>query len=217
MQRRQPGAHGVQVAFYGVYFSVVGQKAERMSQFPAWESVGGETLVDQYQSGGQIFFRKVGIEFLQLRRDEKTFVNDSAGGEGAYESAFALFLQDSSQNEKFSLQFAAVAYGIESQKKLPYHRHSGPGHLAYGFGLYGDFAPADYAVTVLPERLFDKRGLVGMLEDHGDSVLPQGRKVRYDSPEEGVGDLKQKPGAVASQRIVAGGAAVSEVLENAET
>ena len=123
-ERGKPGSHGVQVSLDGVYFAVVGQKPERMGEFPAGEGVGGETLVDQDQGSLKFFVREVGIEFLQLRRDEKTFVNDSAGGEGTEERVLAFLFQHSSQNEEFSLQFLSVADGIESYEKLLYGGHA---------------------------------------------------------------------------------------------
>lgn len=217
MQGRQPGPHGVQVAFDGVYLSVVGQKAERMSQFPARESIGGETLVDQDQSGSQILFRQVGIESLQLRRDEKPFVNDGAGGKGAEEGALAFLFQHSSQNEELSFEFAAVAHGIEGDEKLLYRGHAGSRYGAYRFGLHGNVAPAEDAVTAFFQRRFDQILFIRFFKDHGHSVLAEWRKIGNDLSEERVGKLEKEAGAVAGLRIVARGAAVDEILEDTQT
>ena len=177
-KRGKPGSHGVQVSLDGVDFAVVGQKPERMGQFPAGEGVGGETLVDKDQGSLKLLVREVGIEFLQLRRDEKTFVDDSARREGAEEGALAFLFQHSSQNEEFSLQFLSVADGIKSYEKLLYSRHAGSRHCAYGLGLYGDVAPAEDSVAVLIKHALYERFFVLLFEDHGHGVLAERRKAR---------------------------------------
>ena len=188
-----------------------------MGEFPTGEGVGGETLVDQDQGSLKLFVREVGIEFLQLRRDEKTFVDDSAGREGAEERALAFLFQHSSQNEEFSLQFFSVANGIESYEKLLYCRHAGSRHCAYGLGLYGNVAPAEDSVAALIQCFFDQRFFVLLFEDHGHGVLAERRKARDLFSEEGIRQLEQKPRAVAGLGVVAGGAAVDEVLEDGQT
>ena len=85
-------------------------------------------------------------------------------------------------------------------------------------------APAEQDLPLAGDRALDlllaghpRRRLLGQ-EHHADAVLADGRERQALPPagaaQEGVGQLDQDPGAVALQRVGAGGAAVGEVFEN---
>ena len=78
LHKRFAGAHPVLVALDGVDLAVVGDKAIRMRQRPARESVGGKTAMQKHERALQTLVLKVGVEIHELRSDEHPLVNECA-------------------------------------------------------------------------------------------------------------------------------------------
>ena len=77
---------GVQVALERVDLAVVRDGAERVSEFPRRERVRGVALMHNRERRNEIRIGKIGVELLDLRRQEKSLVDDRARRARAYVS-----------------------------------------------------------------------------------------------------------------------------------
>ena len=75
------GASPLAVTGDGVDLAVVRQIAERLRQRPAWNSVGGEALVEQANGRFQTQVRQVQVEARQVSRHTQTFIDVDQVGE----------------------------------------------------------------------------------------------------------------------------------------
>ena len=105
--------HPVDVALQRVDLAVVGQHAEGLGQAPFREGVGGITLVEDGDRAGEPRIPQVGIEVVDMLRQEHALVDQGPGGEGAdIEGGHArgghLLLDPLADQEQGALELGAV-------------------------------------------------------------------------------------------------------------
>ena len=122
-------------------------------------------------------------------------------------------------------------------EQLPNPRHNGAGVASDGIGIHRHVAPAEDLASLGLDHALDLRLLALAAEDHRNAkviflatkitkftkvfiplfvlfVSFVAERLFHDLPKEPVGDLHQQPRAVAGLRVVAGGAAVHEPLQD---
>ena len=77
--------HPVEVAFHGVDFTVVGQHAVRVGQWPLGECVGGETLVNQCQGRHTTWVFQVKVVLAHLVGQQQALVHNGTCAHGGAE------------------------------------------------------------------------------------------------------------------------------------
>jgi hypothetical protein len=111
-----------------------------------------------------------------------------------------------------------------TDEDLAHHRLDVPGRLGQAAVVARHVAPAEHSLPFLADGTLDfllagaAAGLALRQEHHTDAVLAEGRQdnalLRHFLAQERIRSLDQDAGAVAEQRIVAGGATVLEVLQD---
>jgi len=223
----------IRVAAQGVDLTVVGDHAKRLSQFPAWEGVGAETLMDDGQGGRETLVGQVGIVAGQLRGEEHALVDHRAarhrtdveiGGRLAQFGANAV-LGPFANDEQAAFEFF-VGQPAAGEEELFDDGLGGAGDIAEARIVGGDVAPAkdaepplfDHFVQNLAAATTDRR--VARMEDHGHAVVA--RPGQGDASQLGlggdefVGNLEEDSGPVAGRLVGSGGASVFEVEQDVE-
>ena len=106
------GVHPADVAADGVDFAVVSDVAVGMREFPAWEGVGGEALVNETERAGDERVCQFEVELLDLGGEHQALVDDGAAGEGG--NVEELLVLDIGGG---NLVFGAAANEIERRSK----------------------------------------------------------------------------------------------------
>jgi len=227
------GANPVDVAAQGVDLAVVRDHAERVGQIPGRESVGRKTLMHEGERGDEALVAQVAEVLADLIGQQHTLVDDGARRQrrhvehldvGQLERLHAVagFLAD---DIKLALQGVGVLDAFAAtDENLADHRFDILGGLGQAPAIHRNVAPAEQRLALVADRALDRRLAsaaalhVARQEDHADAILADRRQIdtltRHLLAQEGIGNLDQDAGTVAEQRIVAGGAAMLEILED---
>ncbi len=208
---------GVEVALQGVDLAVVREHAEGVGERPGREGVRRVALVDEREGGDELGVGEVGVELLDLRREEEPLVDDGARREGADVAVLQLLLDGAADDEETALAGAAVGLqGGEVDEKLANPRHRAARDRADGLRDDRDVAPGDDGGPVFAHGLLEERLFADRAEDHGESVGAFRGEVLDSLSEEGVRNLHEEPRAIAGLRVVPRRAAVHEALQDGE-
>ncbi len=219
-QHRLARAHPVAVALDGVDLAVVGDVSVGVRLGPGREGVGREPRVHQGQRRGEPLVRQVGVELLELRGGEHALVDEGARGQRRQVDV-RLVLGALAQAERQPVELEALsATGDVGDEQLGEVGHAVAGDLADAAGLDRHLAPAEDLEVLLRGDVLDRADGLGPLglvlgqegRAHGIRAGGGEREVR-DAAEELVGHLGEDAGAVAHERVGAGGAAVLQVGE----
>ena len=214
-QRRLARGEGVEVPLEGVDLAVVREGAEGVRKFPRREGVRGIALVDDGERRDEVGVGEIGIELLDLRREEEALVDDRARRAGADVGFCRRFLDQAADDVE-----AALAVCVRcGDKDLPYPWHHGAGIVADGVGIRRHVAPSENVAPLGPNNILDRLFFSLAAKYHRDAerpvfAVPLRLCARYGLLEEPVWNLHQQPGAVACLGVVAGGAAMHEPLED---
>jgi len=227
------GANPVYVAAQGVDFTVVGDHAEGMREVPGGKGIGGKTLVHQRQRGNHALVTQIMEILADLVGQQHAFVDHGAGrhrghikhlavGQLERLHAMAGFLADHIQLALQRVDIRDASAGTDEY--LADHRLDFARSLGQAGIVAGDIAPAQQHLAFVAHRTLDSRlagaaaFAVARQKHHADAVGAGGRQghslTGHLGTEEAVRNLDQDAGAVAEQRIVAGGAAMLEILED---
>ncbi len=217
-------AHPVDVAAHRVDLAVVGDHPVGVRELPAREGVGREARVDQHERALHPLVAQVGVAARELRRHQHPLVDDRPRREARdHELGAGGDLGDPADHVELALERVAVARELRrgSDDQLAHDRGGLAGGHADVLELHRHVAPPDDPLPLTLDRVDEdllelgrSRGVVARQEEDGDAVGACGRQLRSDhGPEELVRQLQEHAGAVAGQRVGAGGAAMLEVLE----
>ena len=215
------GLERVEVALEGVDLAVVREHAEGVGELPRREGVRRVALVDEREGRDERGVGEVGVELLDLRREEKALVDDRAGRERADVAALQLLLDRAANDVEATLPRVAVRRGRartarERNEQLADLRQDAARDGADGLGHDRHVTPREHGGPVVPHDALEQRFLADGAEDHREAVFALGRQVRHPLSEEGVGNLHEQARTVAGLGVVAGRAAVHEALQHGE-
>ena len=237
LHRATTRVHPVYIAAVGVDLAIVRNQAERVSQTPAWEGVGRETLVHKAKSRDAVRITQIIVETTNLLTQQEPFVDDGAAGKARHVKVgearqIVLFLKLGERvlhllanHEELALKrvliLAIVAFADD---RLLDHGHRIDHRLAKPVHRDRHIAPTKEDLTFFRGKLLkllsDKgaRGLVLRHKAHGDAVfasrwqghLMGARPFAHDR----IGDLHKQAGTIAQKRVGADSTAVVNPLQN---
>ena len=178
-----------------------------MGEFPGREGVRRIALVDERQGRNEVGVCEVGIEPLDLWGEKKPLVDDRARGERADVPVLQLLLNRAPDDEEPMLVRTA-------DEQLADPRQDAARNRADGFWNDWNVTPRDDVRPVLSDSRLEGRLLADGTEDHGDAVFAFRGKGGDGLAKEGVGNLQEEAGAVASLGVVPRCAAMHEPLQN---
>ncbi len=199
------------------------------------ERVRGEALVREAQRRGEALVAEVAVERADLLGEQHPLVDDGAVRERRHVE-FGCVAEPQradrvagglAHDVELALERVAIeAAAPRADEHLADHGHGAPRGLAQRGVVHRHVAPAEQRLALVDDGALDLAhagrlgGAVARQEDHADAVGSRLGQLRpapgHLLAEERVGNLHQQPGAVAVQRIGAGGAAVAQVVEDGE-
>jgi hypothetical protein len=230
---RLPRRHPVDVAADGVDLAVMGDHPIRMGQPPGREGVGREALMYQRQRRLETRVLQVLVVGAELVSEEHPLIDDGAAGEGGeieLRLEAAELLDDPPRRplahdvEAPLERVFVVAIGRPADKDLAMKRFGSDDDRRQAGIVDRNVAPAENVHAFVGDGPLERRChrlphlVVLREEDHADGVVA-GRRQGEAQPlrlfgEKAVRQLRQHAGAVADQRIGAGGAAMGQILDD---
>ena len=137
------GGEPVAVTLNSVDLTVVGQQAERLSQRPARERVGGEAGVDDGDGGLHALVVQILEEVSELHGGEHALVRDGTGGQGSEVDAY-LMLDALADAEGLAIQVHAGQSTVRrGDHESLESRHGGKGLQAKAVRVGGHYSPGE--------------------------------------------------------------------------
>ena len=212
-----PGQHPVHIAPDGVDLAVVSDETVGVGPLPGGVGVGGETGMDDGQSGLVVRVLEVGVELPQLPDQEHALIDDGAAGEGGDIGALGGVLEEPPDHIEPPVE-VRTGGGLRrtGQEGLLDHGHLVQGSPAEDLGADRHLPPAQEGEALLGgDVLKQLPGLAPPLvvlgeEKHAHTVVSGARQgdagLFGGLGEEGVRDLDQDAHAVAglSPGVLAG-------------
>ena len=165
VEQRLARVHPVHIAALGVDFAVVRQIAERLRQIPARERVRGITLVHQRQRRRQIRVIQVGVELLDLIRQQQALVNEAPAGKRRH-AEIRLLRQPAAVHRMFRaladhhqdpLENVFVEHFLRpADEDLPERRHVRTRQHADRIGIGRHLAPAQEDLPLFDDHLLHR-------------------------------------------------------------
>ena len=219
------GVHAVEIAAYGVDFTIVQQHPLRMGLRPAGESVGGKAGMNHRNLRCVALAVQIIVEGAQLGDQHHALVHDGAAGEGADVGIGLLFFKESAQNVELAVEFNAVRQILRTgNKALADAGHGSACACPQQLRMAGNIPPRDYAKLQRCGKIIKDAAdvfhgdFIVRKKEHADGIVVGIAELNAVLPCPGgkqfVGQLGQDPYAVAgcAQCVAAG--AVSEALYN---
>jgi len=211
----------------------VGDEPERLGEIPGGEGVGGEARVDHRDGADEVGVVEVVVEARELLGQQEALVDDGLGRQrGHVEAAVGIdaraahpVLHQLPDDEELALEGAGHDPAA-GDVHLPHHRH----HLARQRTelrwIDWHVTPAQQPLVLLVDDLGEDPLALGASEGIGrEEHLPHAVAQRRGHVEaqleafavkETMRELREDAGAIASQGIGPGGAAVLHALEHLE-
>jgi hypothetical protein len=181
---RLPGAHPVAVSAQRVDLAVVAERSERLSEIPGRPGIRAVALVHERQRAHEALVAQVGVERLDLGREQEPLVDDRARREAAGEEVVVVLLVPEPllellpDHEELALERVVVRdHPGAPDEDLADHRHGAPRQLADVLGVDGHVAPAEQLLPLVADHPLDR--LLAALtalrvlreEEHADAVV----------------------------------------------
>ena len=214
-QERFAAAELVEVAAQRVDFAVVRQEAIGMRELPGRERVRAVALVHEHERALEVGVAQIGIEGVDLGREQQPLVDDAPAGAAREVAAADRLLDEAAHDEEFALERGGVRERRAVEEELADARAAFARGAADAGRIRGHLAPGDDAESFGCGDAFEVGLGVFAAEDHGHAVAPRGGELRAQMlAEELVGDGEEQAGAVARLRIAPCRATMHETLEH---
>ena len=177
-ERRLARGKRVEVALERVDLAVVRDGAERVGELPGRKGVGGVPLVDDRERRDEVRVREVGVEPLDLGRQQQPLVDNRPRRAGADVRLLRRLLDLAADDIKptlesrifFTSRLFCVLCVLCGYKQLPYPRHHCAGVASDGVGIGRHVAPAEDLAPLGLDRALDLRLLALAAENHRNPV-----------------------------------------------
>ena len=183
------------------------EHAEGVGEVPGREGVRRIALVDEGDRRDEVGVREVRIELLDLRGEQKPFIDDRARGERTDVAVLERLLHLATDDIELAL-IAAL------QEQLTNLRHRLASRLSDCGRIRRHLAPTEGFHAVFRGNRLERLLFLLGAEDHCDCVISFFREIIDIFTEETVRNLEKKTGAIARLGVVTCRTAVHQTLED---
>ena len=150
--------HPVAVALHSVDFTVVCNKAVRVSQWPRWERVRRETAMHQCKCRVHALIRKIREELLKLWRREHSLVHNRAcrqRREVRAHRASEFMFNALASDENLAVKINACSTCRVIEEELTHSWHHGTSRCTQAIRIHRHIAPTQWTQTLFGHNLFN--------------------------------------------------------------